>query len=158
MPASKACLALLLEVQGDDLKRKNPEVKGRKPKGRLSPWIQVGETVGPLTLRKCLGGGGAGNRAKGKKVTVVNLDIDLNDSGSNNGTAFTNVFGVGTEGLTNDTWEKFKLLCKKLLSCDSCPHGVSAYCAKHPNGAHVRVSVQHIRSWAKLLVRSLAGF
>ena len=101
-----------------------------------------------------MGSGSQGRQgSKGKKQVAVNLDMDPKETDRSHGAIFTNVFGPGEDGMTDDVREKFQLLTKKLMSCEGCPHGTSAYCIKLPNGAHVRITIQHVKSWAKLWVR-----
>jgi hypothetical protein len=91
-------------------------------------------------------------KGAGRKQVVINLDEENGSEISKPGGAiFTNTF-VQEEDLPVGVQMKFNQLTKKWTTCVKCPHPTGCYCVRHANGAHVRVTVKHMLSWAKLWV------
>ena len=45
--------------------------------------------------------------------------------------------------------EYYNKLQARLLGCKDCPHSPGCYCLKAPNGAHVRLTLKYVLSWAR---------
>ncbi|KIJ43508.1 hypothetical protein M422DRAFT_47804 [Sphaerobolus stellatus SS14] len=110
-----------------------------------------------VTLSSKLTAGG-----RGRKEPLLDL-AKSNLSGTEQPSrAFTNSFdhngnNITSENMTPMEKEKLEILLKKLTSCEGCPHSAGSFCAKHPNGAHVRLTARHVKSWAKCLANELQG-
>jgi len=95
-----------------------------------------------------MGGKGKGHSKK------INLDTPnpADGSGLGGGAILTANFGTGFSTSSESEREKYDTLIQKVTSCENCPHSADSYCVRHVNGAHVRITAQHVKSWAKLWV------
>ncbi|KIJ50158.1 hypothetical protein M422DRAFT_245960 [Sphaerobolus stellatus SS14] len=113
------------------------------------------------SLRVYLGGKPVGG-GRGRKEQLLNLTKPDLSGAELPSQAFSNSFdyngtSITSDGMTLDEKEKLEKLMKKLLLCEGCPHISGSFCARHPNGAHVRLTARHVKSWAKCWASDLQG-